>query len=411
MSILIGDLEDLLKIDLGSVFTLTPARPVTYFGVGAVKKISEIAENLKKQGIDRVIIVTDPVVWQSTKVEQYIKPALESNGVEYSIYDKVRPNPTYESCDELAKIAREFNAKAFIAVGGGSHIDTAKTAAALVKNPGRTAKDLYEKIININDALPLVAINTTHGTGSEVDKFAVAQSDGGYKPAIAGPALYPMFTIEDPSLTITLPKRQTLATALDAFNHSFEAATTKTRNPYSTLLAATAIRLIAKWLPIAANEPNNITARYWLMYASAIAGIAFDIAMLHLTHMLEHPLSALNPKITHGIGLTALFPAVLNVTYKVLPEISAYLLSPIIPGLKGEPGEAEYAEKEIEKWFASIGVPDKLSDLGFTESDINRLVENAMTSPMTPMMAASSPVEVTRDLVRWIYERSLRPVH
>ncbi|MGC8674791.1 MULTISPECIES: iron-containing alcohol dehydrogenase [Fervidicoccus] len=405
------DLEDFLKMNLESIFTLTPARPVTYFGVGAIRMISEISKNLKSKGIDRAIIVTDPIVWQSTKVEQYIKPALEENGIEFTIYDKVRPNPTYASCDELANIAREFNAKVFITVGGGSHNDTAKTAAALLKNPGKTAKDLYEKIILINEAIPVVSINTTHGTGSELDKYAVAQSDGGYKPAIAGPGLYPVFAIEDPALTLTLPKRQTLSTALDAFHHSFEAATTKTRNPYSTLLSKTAIRLIAKWLPVAANEPNNIAARYWLMYASAIAGISFDIASLHLTHTLEHPMSALNPKTPHGIGLTAIFPAVLNVTYKIFPELSADLLSSIIPDLKGVPGEAEYAEREIEKWFASIGVPDKLTDLGFTDKDVDRLVENAITSPMTPLMAATSPVEVTKEVVRFIYERSLRPIH
>ncbi|MGB9830798.1 MAG: iron-containing alcohol dehydrogenase, partial [Fervidicoccus fontis] len=150
------DLEDFLKMNLESIFTLTPARPVTYFGVGAIRMISEISKNLKSKGIDKAIIVTDPIVWQSTKVEQYIKPALEENGIEFTIYDKVRPNPTYASCDELANIAREFNAKVFITVGGGSHNDTAKTAAALLKNPGKTAKDLYEKIILINEAIPVV---------------------------------------------------------------------------------------------------------------------------------------------------------------------------------------------------------------------------------------------------------------
>lgn len=294
-------------------------------------------------------------------------------------------------------------------MGGGSHIDTAKTAAAILKL-GRSAKELYEKVIYIPDALPVVAINTTHGTGSEADRFAVAQSDGGYKPAIAGPGLYPIYSIEDPTLTLTLPKKQTIATALDAFHHSYEAATTKYRNPYSTLLSKTAIRLIAKWLPVAISEPDNITARYWLMYASALAGISFDIALLHLTHALEHPLSALNPKVTHGIGLSAIFPAVLNLTYKIFPEISAELLRPIIPELKGVPGEAEYAEKEIEKWFAFVGSPEKLTDLGFTEKDIDTLVENAMTSPMTPIMAGASPIEITRDVVRFIYERSLRPI-
>lgn len=141
----------------------------------------------------------------------------------------------------------------------------------------------------------------------------------------------------------------------------------------------TAARLIYKWLPIARREPGNIIARYWLMYASAIAGIAFDIALLHLTHALEHPLSALNPKISHGIGLAALMPSVVKITYRVLPATSADFLRPIIPDLKGEPGEAEHAAVELEKWLASVGSPEKLRDLGFTEQDVEKLTENAMT--------------------------------
>lgn len=399
--------EEFMKLDYEHVFTVQPARPVTYFGIGAIKKIDDIAKALKEKQLDRVVIVTDATVWKAINVEKYIKPAFENNNIEYAMYDKVRPNPTYASCDEVANMAKEFGAKALLSVGGGSHHDTTKTAAALLKHPGKTAQDMYEKIVWVYDAVPIVCINTTHGTGSEVDRFAVAQSDGGHKPLIAGPALYPMYAIEDPALTLTLPKKQTISTSLDAFHHSFEAATTRARNPYSTLLSATAIRLISKWVPVAAVEPDNIIARYWLMYASVLAGISFDIGLLHLTHALEHPLSALNPKVAHGIGLTAIFPAILNVTYKVFPELSAELLAPIIPELEGVPGEAEYAEKKIEQWFADIGCPEKLKDLGFTESDVSKLVENAMTSPMSKVLFDVSPVEVSEGLVKKIYERSL----
>ncbi len=406
----IGNFEDMLKMDYRSVFTLQPLRSVTYFGVGAIEKIKVIAEQLKKKGIDKVMIVTDPTVYKETGVDKYIKPALESNNIEFVMYDKVRPNPTYEGCDEVANIAKEEGVKAVISVGGGSHHDTAKTAAALLKHPHKTAKELYEKIIIIYDAIPIISINTTHGTGSEVDGTAVAQSDSGYKPAIVGPALYPTFTIEDPALTVTLPNKQTISTSLDAFHHSFESLTAKTRNPYNSLLALKAVGLISKWLPVARVEPNNIVARYWLMYASVLAGIAFDNTGLHLTHVLEHPMSALNPKVPHGVGLTAIFPEVLKVTYNALPEISAEALRPIIPELKGVPGEAEYAAKRIEKWFANVGCPEKLRDLGFTENDIPRLVENTMTSPMSPLLFNLAPVPVTEDLVRKIYEGSLDPI-
>ncbi|MCY0868123.1 MAG: iron-containing alcohol dehydrogenase [Desulfurococcus sp.] len=398
------------EINLENVFTLQPARPVTYFGVGALEKIKDIAGWLKGRGIDSILIVTGKTSYKATGAWDKVRPALEEKGIQYTIFDEVRPNPTYESCDKAAELAREVKAGAVLSIGGGSSHDTAKTVAALLHYPGKTAKELYEKIIVIEKAAPIICINTTHGTGSEVDKFAVAQSDGGYKPAILGAALYPVFSIEDPILTKALPEKQTIATSLDALNHAFEAATTTVRNPYSKELAMTAARLIYKWLPIARREPGNIIARYWLMYASAIAGIAFDIALLHLTHALEHPLSALNPKISHGIGLAALMPSVVKITYRVLPATSADFLRPIIPDLKGEPGEAEHAAVELEKWLASVGSPEKLRDLGFTEQDVEKLTENAMTSPGSPGLFNVAPVSVTRELVRSIYRESLEPL-
>lgn len=398
------------KIDLNNVFTLQPARPVTYFGVGALNKVDEIAASLKRSGINKVIIITDKAVYKVTGAWDKVKPALEKNGISYVLYEGVRPNPTYAGCDEAARIAKEEGAQAVIAIGGGSHIDTAKTVAALMKNPGKTAQELYEKIVVIEDALPLVAINTTHGTGSEVDKFAVAQSDERYKPLIMGPGIYPTYSIEDPLLTKTLPLKHTIATSLDALNHVFEASTTLVRNPYSTELGLRAAQLVYKWLPVAIREPENIRARYWLMYASAIAGISFDIALLHLTHALEHPLSAIKPDVVHGYGLAALLPSIVKVTCRVLPEVCAEFFRPIMPDLKGMPGEAEEMAVKLEKWLATVGSPYKLRDLGFSEDDVPALVENAMTSPMSPALFKVAPVKVTEDLVRKIYTESLDPL-
>ena len=398
------------KIDIYNVFKLQPARPVTYFGVGALDKIDEILAALKSEGIDRVIVITDSTVYKVTGAWDKVRPALEKHGISYVVWEGVRPNPTYAGCDEAARVAREAGAKAVIAIGGGSHIDTGKTVAALLKMPDKTAQELYEKIIEIKDAIPIVAINTTHGTGSQVNNFAVAQSDGGYKPIIFGPALYPRYTIEDPTLTKTLPLKHTIATSLDALNHAFEACTTLTRNPYSTLLALKAAELIYRWLPVAIREPQNIRARYWLMLANDLAGIAFDIALLHLTHALEHPLSALKPEVTHGLGLAALMPSVVKRTCRVLPEVCAAFFHPIMPDLKGVPGEADQIAIRLEKWLASVGAPYKLRDFGFGKDDIPALVKNAMTSPMSPYLFRVSPIEVTEDLVREIYTESLEPL-
>jgi len=326
------------------------------------------------------------------------------------IYDKVRPNPTYEICEEVASLAKEKEAKAFMGIGGGSPQDTAKTAAALLRYPDKKAKDLYEEIITMEDAAPIICINTTHGTGTEVDHWAVAQCDGGFKPFMGGLPLYPIFSIDDPALTKTLPLDQTISTSLDALSHAFESATTTIRNPYCTVLSIEAARLTYRWLPIACVEPENIRARYWLLYAAAIAGIAMDIALTHLGHASEHSLSALNPKIAHGTGLAAILPSVVKLTYRVLPEVCAEFFRPIIPDLEGKPREAEYAAREVEGWSASIGRPEKLENLGFSKDDIPRLTENAWAWPTGKFVFRISPVKVTKELIKSIFEESLEPL-
>jgi len=230
----------------------------------------------------------------------------------------------------------------------------------LVKLPGNRAKDLFEGGVPVGDALPIVAINLTHGTGSEVGCFSVAQSDGEIKPAIAGASLFPTYSIEDPQLTKTLPLKQTIATSVDSLNHATEAATTNTRNPYSTLLAIEVARLVFKYLPVSMVEPENTRARYYLMYASAIATMSWSITLAHITHSMEHTLSALNPEVIHGEGLAALLPAVIKAIYPAVPEVLADLYYPIAPELEGVPGEAEYAAKKIEDWLFSVGCTKKL---------------------------------------------------
>ncbi len=398
------------KIDIENVFKLQPARPVTYFGVGAIEKISEISDELKSRDIEKIMIVTDEVSYKASGAWEIIKPVFEEKSLDYKLFDEVRPNPTYEGCDRIAELAEEEDIDAFLSIGGGSSHDSAKTAASLLGYQDTTAKELYEEIIQVEEALPIISINTTHGTGSEVDNFAVAQSDGGFKPLISGPAMYPTFTIEDPALTTTLPEEHTISTSLDALNHVFESTTTTVRNPYSTQLGMTAAELVYEWVPVARREPENLHARYWLMYASAIAGISFDIALLHLTHALEHPISALSPEATHGTGLSSILPAIAKVTYQALPRTVGDFLRPIVPDLLGEPGEAEYAAIGLEEWLASIGRPEKLTDLGFTEEDLDDLVDNTMESPMSSTLFDVAPVKVDRKLVRNIFEESLEPL-
>jgi len=398
------------KININKVVELR-GRTICYFGVGAIQKIEQISEDLVKRGINKVAIVTDSVVYKVTGAWDVVEPAFKKHGIEWVIYEGVQPNPTAEQVDEATKLAKDFGAKAVVGIGGGSHIDTAKSVAVLLEYPNQNARTLYELQFTPEKAAPVIAINTTHGTGTEVDRFAVVSIlEKNYKPAIAYDCLYPLYAIDDPQLTKTLPPNQTKFTSIDALNHVTEAATTIVTSPYSILLAKEVVRLVAKYLPQAVSHPDDLTARYYLHYASAIAGICFDNGLLHFTHALEHPLSAVKPDLAHGLGLAILLPAVVKSIYHATPEVLAWIYEPIVPGLEGVPGEAEKAAVGIEKWLFNLGVTEKLSDIGFKEGDVEKLTELAMTTPSLDLLLSVAPIRATKEVIRTIYMDSMKPL-
>ena len=219
-----------------------------YFGVGAITKIEDIAKDLKSKGINKVIVVSGKGAYKITGAWDYVEKALNSNDIGYINYAKVTPNPTTEAINEAVNDAKNFGAQAVIAIGGGSPIDTGKSVAILMQYPDKTAEDLYEFRFAPDKAVPIVAINLTHGTGTEVNRFAVATNlEKNFKPAIAYDCIYPSYSIDDPQLMTKLSLKQTLYTSIDAVNHVVEAATTKVASPYSIGLAKETIRLVAEY--------------------------------------------------------------------------------------------------------------------------------------------------------------------
>lgn len=381
-----------------------------FFGVGAITKIEEIAKSLKTEGIDKVIVVSGKGAYKITGAWDYVEKALNNNGIGYINYAKVTPNPTTEAINEATAEAMQFGAKAVIAIGGGSPIDTGKSVAIMMQYPDKTAEDLYEFRFVPDKAVPIVAINLTHGTGTEVNRFAVATNlEKNFKPAIAYDCIYPTYSIDDPQLMTKLSLSQTLYTSIDAVNHVVEAATTKVASPFSIGLAKETIRLVAEYLPKSINDLENPEYRYYLLYASLLGGVAFDNGLLHYTHALEHPLSALKPELSHGLGLAMLLPAVVKAIYAEKSATLADILAPIAPGLNGTPDEAEKAALLVEKWLFSVGVTQKLTDDGFCENDVDKLVELCYTTPSLGGLLSIAPNEATKDRVRQIYQESLTP--
>ena len=381
-----------------------------FFGVGAITKIEDIAKDLKSKGIDKVIVVSGRGAYKVTGAWDYVEKALNNNGIGYINYAKVTPNPTTAAIDEAVTEAKAFGAKAVIAIGGGSPIDTGKSVAILLEYPEKTAAQLYEFEFTPEKAAPIVAINLTHGTGTEVNRFAVATNlEKNFEPAIAYDCIYPSYSIDDPQLMTKLSLNQTLYTSIDAVNHVVEGATSTVASPYSITLAKETIRLVAKYLPKAAADLENPEYRYYLLYASLLGGVGFDNGLLHYTHALEHPLSAVKPELSHGLGLAMLLPAVIKTIYPAKAATLADILEPIAPGLKGTPDEAEKAAELVEKWLADVGVPQKLTDDGFCEADVDKLVNLCFTTPSLDGLLGIAPVKATKDVVKQIYEDSMKP--
>lgn len=389
------------------------SRAKVYFGVGAMHKIDDILKDLKSKGADKVIVISGRNAYKATGAWDIIEKALKDNNVGYVNYDRVTPNPTTDGIDEAKKIALDFCAKAVIAIGGGSPIDTGKSVAVLMdeKYQDKTADELYEYKFAPESAVPVVAINLTHGTGTEANRFAVAtvvKKD--FKPAIAYDCIYPSYSIDDPAVCVKLSPKQTMYTSIDAVNHVIEAATSKAASPYSISIAKETIRLVAKYLPLALKNPDDLEARYFLMYAALLGGICFDNGLLHYTHALEHPLSAVKHDLSHGLGLAILLPAVIETIYPDKAATLADILEPIAPDLKGEPQEAQSAAIAVEKWLFETGVKEKLEDMGYTESDVEKLTNLAFTTPSLDGLLAIAPNEATKERVEAIYRKSMKPM-
>ena len=336
---------------------------------------------------------------------------MKDNGIGYVNYDQVTPNPTTEHVNEAAKMARDFGAKAVIAIGGGSPTDAGKSVAILLEYPDKTAENIYDFEFAPDKAAPIVSINLTHGTGTETNRFAVVTNLAkNFKPAIAYDCIYPMFAIDDPQLMTKLSPKQTRFVSIDAVNHVVEAATSAVASPYSITLAKEVIELVAKYLPKAIENPDDLEARYYLAYAAMMGGVSFDNGLLHYTHALEHPLSAVKPELAHGLGLAMLLPAVIKTIYKDKPHVLAEILAPITSGLKGEASEAEKAAKDVQNWLASVGVAEKLEDEGFTEADVEKLTNLVYTTPSLSGLLDIAPSGNGRDVVEKIYRDSIKPL-
>ncbi len=321
---------------------------------------------------------------------------LREKGVEYIVIDRVTPNPSIDLADEIAREVWEYGAQAIIAIGGGSVIDVAKFVSVISYCGGRAGDYLYWRRRSCGKRL-LIAVNLTHGTGSEIDRYAVLTNTiTGEKRGIS--IVYPDVSFDDPRYTATLPRSQTIYTLLDAFYHVYEASTSLYANMFTYTLSKDASHLIVEYSPKTLDQPNNIGYREKLLYASMIAGIAIDQSGTHLIHALEHALSGLNPGLPHGAGLGIIGPRAIKYIHKAVPEQSALMLKPLNPGIKPLSTYSGEAEETMKRFYSEINFDERLSDYGFDRSDLEKAVELVFNG--LKYLLDGSPFNLTREIAR-----------
>ena len=376
---------------------------MVHFGTNQLKNLTKLAQSGKN-----VLLVYGGGSIKRSGLYDRVVASLQEAGIDFLEMGGVEPNPKLSMVREGIALCRKEGIEMILAVGGGSAIDAAKSAAVMLKYPEKKCADLYEYTFTPTEALPIVAVNLTHGTGTECNRFAVVSiPEKNYKPAIAYDLIYPRYAIDDPALMTGLSLAQTRYVSIDAMNHVIEAATSRSANTLSIQLAAETIRLVTEYLPLAEKDPKDLKARYFLAYAAMIAGWAFDNGLLHYTHALEHPLSAVKSDLAHGLGLAMLLPAVVENIWQESGPLLAQLFAPFAPGLDGSPKGAAKAAHAVQKFLVAHGVSEKLSDLGFTEDDVPVLTELAMNTPSLGGLLDQAPTYADRVAVSAIYLNSM----
>ena len=420
--------------------------PPIKFGTGA---IDEVGEDARALGRRRVAIVTDPGLVRLALAER-VEAALTAAGVASVTFDRVHVEPTDRSVTEAADWAREQDLDGFVAVGGGSVIDTAKAMNLLATNDGDVLAYLNPPIgegrVASRPLKPLIAVPTTAGTGSEstavcvVDVMALRVKTG-----MGSPALRPALAIVDPSTTMSLPPEITAATGMDILCHALESWTARPfdsrprstnpggrpvyngANPISDLWASRALELLGQWFRRAVDTPTDERAREGMMLAATFAGIGFGNAGVHVPHACGYPIAGLvrdyrpagydvdHAMVPHGQSVVATAPAVFRFTYSTDPERheeAARLLSGSRTGAGAKPGTnagpkasgREALPAAVVALCRDVGIPNGLTAFSYGRGDIPDLVAGAARQQR---ILAISPRPVSDEDLASIFEESL----
>ncbi|MCQ4935617.1 iron-containing alcohol dehydrogenase [Anaerotignum propionicum] len=377
------------------------------FGCGQLDKLHK----QKLPGKKALLVISG-----GTSVKKYgylarVQDQLDKAGVTHVIFDKILPNPIETHVTQGAELARKEGCDFVIGLGGGSIIDSAKAIAVMATNEGNIWDYIFggtggSKMPEIAP-LPIVAITTTAGTGTEADPWAViTHQDRNEKIGFGYDKTFPVLSIVDPELMLTVPEKLTAYQGFDALFHSTEGYLNKYTNPLNDMYALKAIELIGKYLPTAVKDGKNIEARENVALANTLSGMSESIGGCISEHALEHPLSGHNPKLEHGAGLIMICEA--YYAYWAESGLVNQRMIDMAKALgKQDATKAEDFVGALHDLIVSCGVEDlKMSDYQILKEDLKMYTEVAFET-MGSLFKAD-PGEMTFEDCLKIYEKSFQ---
>lgn len=360
------------------------------FGNGSTRQVGNITAQWGK----RALLVTGKNSTRKSGLLDRVIHILKEAGVPCVVFDQVTSNPLSSTVAEGVSLLRKENCDVVVGLGGGSILDASKAIAFSAKNPGEIFDYIFGKKVG-TDALPLILVPTTCGTGSEGNGLAVLTNpENGDKKSLHSELIVAKASVIDPELMYTLPKKMLASVGFDALAHNMEAYVSRKAQPLTNLMARSAMELIIHSLPNLYAGREDPAAWERLTFASTIGGMVIDTAGVGAPHGMEHPASGLR-NIVHGMGLAALTPEIIRRSSGSSPEKYGD-----ISKLLGGKGASDCAD-QVEKFLGMIDMHVTLGELGIKREDVAWMTENCLKVSTGAM--GNHPADFSGEIISNIY--------
>ncbi|OAU95922.1 MULTISPECIES: iron-containing alcohol dehydrogenase [Moraxella] len=358
--------------------------------------LDEGVDQIVRLGFKNALIVTDADL-AKMGMAQTLVDKLKHQGIEAAVFDSAQPNPTVSNVNDGLEMLKQHSSDFVISLGGGSSHDCAK-AIALVATNGGKIEDYEGLDQSAKPTLPLVSINTTAGTASEMTRFTIITDETRHvKMAIVDKHVTPMLSINDSELMEGMPASLTAATGMDALTHAVEAYVSTAATPLTDACAKQAIELIAEYLPQAVKEPTNKNAREKMAYAQFLAGMAFNNASLGYVHAMAHQLGGFYD-LPHGVCNALLLPHVEEFNLKAAKDRLEHVGK--LLGDNNSDLQGKDVISAIKILADIVGIPKSLEELGVKREDFGVLADNALKD----VCGLTNPVQANKDEIIGIFE-------